>query len=189
METQRAKSFGKIEIICGSMFSGKTKLLIKKITEAQKNNLTVKVFKPKIDTRYAKARIVTHDKKGVTAIPVEDPNNIIQLSQSANLVAIDEVQFFNKEIISTCEKLSQKNINIILAGLDLDYLGKPFGIMPILMKMANKITKLNAVCDICSQKAFHTYRVSKIEKKIVLGEKGEYLALCKDCFQKKIKHG
>ena len=189
METQGSKSFGTIEIICGSMFSGKTKLLIKKITEAQKNNFTVKVFKPKIDTRYAKEKIVSHEKKGVAAIPIEDPNDIIQLSQSVNLVAIDEVQFFNKKIISTCEKLSQKNINIILAGLDLDYLGKPFGIMPILMKMANKITKLNAVCDICSQKAFHTYRVSKIEKKIMLGEKGEYLALCKDCFQKKIKHG
>ena len=183
------KNSGKIEIICGSMFSGKTKLLIKRITEAQKNNLIVKVFKPKIDTRYAKEKIVSHDKKGFTAVPIEDPKDIMQLSQSANLVAIDEVQFFNKEIISTCEKLSQKNINIILAGLDLDYLGKPFGIMPILMKMANKITKLNAVCDICSQKAFHTYRVSKIEKKIMLGEKGEYLALCKDCFQKKIKHG
>ena len=180
---------GKIDIICGSMFSGKTKLLIKKITEAQKNNLKVKVFKPKIDTRYAKERIISHEKKGVTAIPIEDPNDIIQLSQSANLVAIDEVQFFNKEIINTCEKLAQKNINIILAGLDLDYLGKPFGIMPILIKMADKIITLNAVCDICNQKAFHTYRVSRIEKKIMLGEKGEYLALCKDCFQRKIKHG
>jgi len=178
---------GNIELIYGSMFSGKTKLLIKKIKHAQKNNLKIVVFKPKIDIRYDKEKIVSHEKNGFKATPILNPSEIIALSKDSNLVAIDEVQFFNNDIVKICYELSKKKINIILAGLDMDYLGKPFGAMPKLMKIADKLTHLYAICDICKKEAYHTYRISNNNNKILLGEKETYLALCKNCFNLKLK--
>jgi thymidine kinase len=184
---QNKSKAGNIELIFGSMFSGKTKLLIKKIKHAQKNNLKITVFKPKIDIRYDKEKIVSHEKNKFKAIPILNPLEIIAHSKDSNLVAIDEVQFFNNDIVRVCSELSKKRINIIIAGLDLDYLGKPFGAIPKLMKIADKLTHLHAICDICKKEAYHTYRISNNNKKIVLGEKETYLALCKNCFNLKLK--
>ena len=187
MSEQNKSKAGNIELIFGSMFSGKTKLLIKKIKHAQKNNLKIVVFKPKIDIRYDKEKIVSHEKNGFKATPILNPSEIIALSKDSNLVAIDEVQFFNNDIVKICYELSKKKINIILAGLDMDYLGKPFGAMPKLMKIADKLTHLYAICDICKKEAYHTYRISNNNNKILLGEKETYLALCKNCFNLKLK--
>lgn len=186
MSAQNQNKAGNIEVICGSMFAGKTELLIKRIEQAKKNNLNVWVFKPKIDIRYNKSKIVSHDKNEFNATPVIDVNEIVKLSKSSQLVVIDEAQFFDKKIIEVCIALSKRKIDIILAGLDLDYLGNPFGPMPKLMKIANKISHLHAICDICKKKAYHTYRKTKNNKTIFLGEKEEYLALCKKCFKLKM---
>ena len=182
LEIQNKKEYGVIEIICGSMFSGKTKLLINKVQNAKNKNLNIKVFKPKIDIRYDKNKIVSHEKSQISAIPINDSYEIIRFSKEADVVAIDEVQFFNQNIIQTCIELKKCNIDIILAGLDMDYLGKPFGSMPDLMKIADNVIKLHAICDMCNKKAYHTYRVSEKSENIFLGEKGDYLALCKKCF-------
>ena len=187
MGTQKTNIRGEIEVICGSMFSGKTKLLIKKIREAKNKNLVVSVFKPKIDTRYNESKIVSHEKNEINATPIKNASDIIKLSKSSNLIAIDEVQFFDDKIIETCKKLSQHNKHVILAGLDMDYLGNPFGPMPKLIDLANNVISLNAICDICNKKAYHTYRKSKSTKTIMLGEKKEYLALCRQCFNEKTK--
>jgi thymidine kinase len=172
-----------LEVICGSMFSGKTKLLIKKIKHFQDNNCNVKVFKPAIDIRYGNEKIVSHDKGEICAIPIKKSEDIITKSKSSDIVAIDEAQFFDKDIIEVCKNLSEKKL-VIIAGLDMDYLGNGFGPMPRLIKIANQTTKLHAKCDICDGKACHTYRKSTDDNKILLGGKDNYLALCKKCFIK-----
>jgi thymidine kinase len=175
-----------IEVICGSMFSGKTKLLIKKIKHFQDNNCNVKVFKPAIDIRYGNEKIVSHDKSEICAMPIKKSEDIITESKSSDIIAIDEAQFFDKDIIEVCKNLSEKKM-VIIAGLDMDYLGNGFGPMPRLIKIANQTTKLHATCDICGGKAYHTYRKSTDDSKILLGEKDNYLALCKKCFNKNMK--
>ena len=175
-----------LEVICGSMFSGKTKLLIKKIKHFQDNNCNVSVFKPAIDIRYGNEKIVSHDKSEICAIPIKKSEDIITESKSSDIVAIDEAQFFNEDIIEVCKKLSEKKL-VIIAGLDMDYLGNGFGPMPRLIKIANQTIKLHAKCDVCGGKACHTYRKSTNDSKILLGEKDNYLALCKKCFNKNMK--
>lgn len=170
------------------MFSGKTKMLIKKINEAISKNNKVSVFKPKIDVRYNAGKIVSHEKDEISAIPVNNSKDIINLAKKSSFVAIDEAQFFDLDIAATCVQLAKNNTQVILAGLDMDYLGKPFGPMPKLMAIANQITTLHANCDICNEKAHHTHRVSKNKNTIMLGEKGEYLALCKNCFLNETKN-
>ena len=170
------------------MFSGKTKMLIKKINEAISKNNKVSIFKPKIDVRYNARKIVSHEKDEISAIPVNSSKDIIDLAKKSSFVAIDEAQFFDLNIVNTCLQLAKNNTQVILAGLDMDYLGKPFGPMPKLMAIANQITTLHANCDICSEQAHHTYRASKNNDTIMLGEKGEYLALCKKCFLNKTKN-
>jgi len=172
-----------IEVICGSMFSGKTKLLIEKIKHFKDNNYRVMVFKPEIDIRYGNKKIVSHDNKEISAIPIKNSQDIITTSKSSNIIAIDEAQFFDEDIIKVCKSLSKEKL-IIIAGLDMDFLGDGFGPMPSLINIANKITRLHAICDICSGKAYHTYRKSSDNNQILLGEKENYLALCKECFNK-----
>ncbi len=188
MSTKNINNKGKIEVICGSMFSGKTKMLIKKIQEAQNKNNQVSVFKPKIDIRYNPNKIVSHEKNEITAIPVDSSKEIIHLAKKSNFVAIDEVQFFDSSIVNTCIELAENNTQVVLAGLDMDYLGEPFGPMPKLMEIASEIITLHANCDICNKKAYHTFRASRNNETIMLGEKGEYLALCKRCFLNKTKN-
>ena len=156
-----------LEVICGSMFSGKTKLLIKKIKHFQDNNCNVSVFKPAIDIRYGNEKIVSHDKSEICAIPIKKSEDIITESKSSDIVAIDEAQFFNKDIIEVCKNLSEKKL-VIIAGLDMDYLGNGFGPMPRLIKIANQTIKLHAKCDVCGGKACHTYRKSTCKGNIIL---------------------
>ena len=170
------------------MFSGKTKMLITKIKEAKRKKNKVSVFKPKIDVRYNAEKIVSHEKDEILAIPVNNSKDIIELAKNSSFVAIDEAQFFDLDIVASCIQLAENNTQVVLAGLDMDYLGKPFGPMPKLMAIANQITTLHANCDICNEKAHHTYRASKNNDTIMLGEKGEYLALCKKCFLNKTKN-
>ena len=188
MSTKNTNNKGKIEVICGSMFSGKTKMLIKKIKEAKSKNNKVSVFKPKIDVRYNPEKIVSHEKDEISAIPVNNSKDIIDLAKKSSFVAIDEAQFFDLGIVNACVQLAENNTQVVLAGLDMDFLGKPFGPMPNLMAIANQTITLHANCDICNEKAHHTYRASKNNDTIMLGEKGEYLALCKKCFLNKTKN-
>jgi|TARA_B110000263_G_scaffold150726_1_gene130808 thymidine kinase len=178
--------YGEIEIIYGSMFSGKTEAIIKKIIRAKEEKLKVKVFKPKLDNRFFGEKIISHDKTEIPAISVNNTNEIVRLSKDADVIAIDEVQFFNKDIVKTCVLLSTQGSRIILAGLDMDFLGRPFGSMPELMAIADDIIKLHAICEVCSGPADHTFRISKNKKTIDIGEKNKYQALCRICFNKKI---
>lgn len=184
-QIKKENFYGKIEIICGSMFSGKTELLIKKVTNAKQQNLKVKVFKPKLDNRYSSDKIISHDKNETHAIAVNNTNEIVELSKGIDVIAIDEIQFFKKDIIKTCTLLSMKGKRIILAGLDMDYLGRPFGAMPELMSIADDIIKLHGICEICSGTANHTFRITKNKHTIDIGEKDKYQAVCRVCFNKK----
>ena len=169
------------------MFSGKTKMLINKIKEAKSKNNKVSVFKPKIDVRYNPEKIVSHEKDEISAIPVNNSTDHIALAKKSSFVAIDAAQVIDFDIVATCVKLAENNTQVVLAGLDMDYLGKPFGPMPKLIAIANQTITLHANCDICNEKAHHTDRASKNNDTIMLGEKGEYLALCKKCFLNKTK--
>ena len=178
--------YGEIEIICGSMFSGKTETIIKKIISAEEKKLKVQVFKPKLDNRYCSDKIISHDKTEIPAISVNNTNEIVKLSKDVDVIAIDEVQFFNKDIVKTCVLLSIQGLKIILAGLDMDFLGRPFGSMPELMAIADNVIKLHGICEVCSEPANHTFRISENKKTIDIGEKNKYQALCRICFNKKL---
>ena len=164
------------------MFSGKTKTLISVISEYQKDKKKVVVFKPKMDDRYADEAIVSHDKDETRAYGVSRPAEILDLFHRADVVAIDEVQFFDESIISVCETIADYGKTVVVAGLDLDYLGRPFGAMPQLMSVADEIIKLNSVCTFCSGRARFSHRVSKDQGVVVLGEKDKYVPLCRSCY-------
>lgn len=164
------------------MFSGKTKTLISLISEHLKNRKKVVVFKPKLDDRYAEQAIVSHDKDEVPAYSVNRPAEILDLFHRADVVAIDEVQFFDPSITEVCETIADYGKTVIVAGLDLDYLGRPFGSMPQLMSLADEIIKLNSVCTFCSGRARFSHRVSKDQGVVVLGEKDKYVPLCRSCY-------
>lgn len=172
----------KIQVVCGPMFSGKTKTLISLISEHLKNRKKVVVFKPKLDDRYAEQAIVSHDKDEVPAYSVNRPAEILDLFHRADVVAIDEVQFFDPSITEVCETIADYGKTVIVAGLDLDYLGRPFGSMPQLMSLADEIIKLNSVCTFCSGRARFSHRVSKDQGVVVLGEKDKYVPLCRSCY-------
>ena len=183
------EQFGWIEVICGSMFSGKTEELIRRLKRAQFAKQRIEIFKPIIDTRYDNESVVSHDANEIRSTPVPVASNIRLLANDVDVVGIDEAQFFDDEIVTVCNDLANQGIRVIVAGLDMDYLGNGFGPMPRLMKIANQTTKLHAKCDMCGEKACHTYRKSTDDSKILLGEKNNYLALCKKCFNKNMKKG
>tara|TARA_B100000287_G_C20666604_1_gene791920 strand:- start:14 stop:571 length:558 start_codon:yes stop_codon:yes gene_type:complete len=176
---------GNIEVICGSMFSGKTTELISKLQNAKKRKKTVIVFKPSIDSRYHKKSVVSHDGKSIPCLTVNNPLNIIKLSKDADVVGIDEAQFFNEELISICNNLANTGKKVIISGLNMDSSGIPFGIMPQLLAIAEKITKKYAICESCKAKANFSYRKNKNKNTILIGEQKEYAALCRECFKKK----
>jgi thymidine kinase len=173
---------GWIEVICGSMFSGKTEELIRRLKRVKIANLKAEIFKPAIDKRYDEIKIVSHDTNFIQSTPVASAKDILALAQDADVVGIDEAQFFDEEIVSVCEQLALKGIRVIVAGLDMDYLGKPFGEMPNLMAIANYVTKLHAICIQCGGIASYSFRISKDNNKVVLGEKDHYEARCRNCF-------
>jgi thymidine kinase len=180
---------GNIEVICGSMFSGKTTELIKKLENAKERKRKIVVFKPVIDSRYHKENIVSHDGKSIACLPINNTLDIIGLSKDADGIGIDEAQFFNKELISICNTLANKGKTIIISGLNMDSSGNPFGIMPQLLAIAEKITKKYAVCGNCKGEANFSYRKNKNKNTILIGEQKEYTALCRECFKKKFHNG
>ena len=178
---------GSIEVICGSMFSGKTEELLRRLKRAQFAKLDIVVFKPKIDNRYDTQKVVSHDENTINAIPVDCANNILPLVSQAQVVAIDEAQFFDAELVAVCNELANAGVRVIIAGLDMDFLGKPFGVIPQILAIAEHITKVHAICVDCSAIANHSYRKTTDTTLVKLGEKEEYKALCRNCFSSKMK--
>jgi thymidine kinase len=173
---------GWIEVICGSMFSGKTEELIRRLNRARIANLKVEIYKPAIDKRYHDTEVVSHNSNAVASTPVPSSLNILLMSQDADVVGIDEAQFFDAEIVYVCETLAQRGVRVIVAGLDMDYLGKPFGPMPALMAIAEYVTKVNAICMVCGDLATHSFRKTSDNGQVMLGEKDTYEARCRHCF-------
>lgn len=178
---------GSIEVICGSMFSGKTEELLRRLKRAQFAKLDIVVFKPKIDKRYDTLKVVSHDENTIRATPVDSAENILQLVNQAQVVAIDEAQFFDSDLVTVCNELANAGIRVIIAGLDMDFLGKPFGVMPQILAIAEHITKVHAICIDCGSIANHSYRKTTDTALVKIGEKEEYKPLCRSCFSSKIK--
>jgi thymidine kinase len=179
---QNAGRKGWIEVICGSMFSGKTEELIRRLTRARIANLSVEIFKPAVDTRYHEAEIVSHNANSILSTPVTSSLNILLLSKEAEVIGIDEAQFFDPEIVYVCGQLAAQGTRVVVAGLDMDYLGKPFGPMPALMAIAEYVTKVHAICMVCGDLATHSFRKHAGESLVLLGEKESYEARCRHCF-------
>jgi len=177
---------GWIEVICGSMFSGKTEELIRRLKRALVVNLKVEIFKPALDKRYHEIKIVSHDANEIHSAPVENSQNILLLSQGANVVGIDEAQFFDDGIVDVCETLALNGVRVIVAGLDMDYLGNPFGAMPQLLAVADHITKLHAICVKCGNIANFSYRKIPKSAQVVLGEAEMYEPRCRICYHKNL---
>ena len=184
-ENSQNKTNGCIEVICGSMFSGKTKELISRLINAQENDKKVICFKPEIDTRYDKCNIVSHDNKKFEAFSIKQSDEILNLSKNYDVIGIDEFQFMDKKAVEVCLHIANIGKKIIIAGLDMDFLGRPFNFMPKIMALSEKITKLHAKCDDCYAEANHTYRKNKKKELVQIGEKTDYLALCRTCFNKR----
>ncbi len=182
MFLESAKNPGWIEIICGSMFSGKTEELIRRLKRAQFANQKVEIFKPMIDIRYSENEVVSHDANAIRSTPVESSGNILLLTGEVDVVGIDEAQFFDMHIVEVCKTLADRGVRVIVAGLDMDYLGKPFGPMPYLMSMAEYVTKVHAICMRCGNLAHHSHRLTANDKLVVLGEKDTYEPICRHCF-------
>jgi thymidine kinase len=173
---------GWVEVICGCMFSGKTEELIRRLKRAKIAEMGVQVFKPLVDTRYDEASIVSHDTTSVLATPVDNSARILKLNEETRVVGIDEAQFFDAGITEVCEELALRGIRVVVAGLDMDYRGKPFGPMPNLLAIAEYVTKVHAICVHCGNLATHSYRLASGDEVILLGEKEQYEPRCRSCY-------
>lgn len=178
------EQFGWIEVICGSMFSGKTEELIRRLKRAQFAKQNVKIFKPIVDTRYHEEMVVSHDANEIRSTPVPSAEHIRPLADGCDVVAIDEAQFFDDEIVAVCNELANKGIRVIVAGLDMDFKGNPFGPMPALMATAEYVTKVHAICPRTGNLANYSYRKSNNDKLVMLGETEEYEPLSRAAFYK-----
>jgi thymidine kinase len=175
---------GSIELITGSMFSGKTEELIRRLRRATFAGLKVEIFKPALDKRYSETRVVSHDDKSINSTPVENASSILLLANNCDVIGIDEAQFFDNSIVEVCNKLADNGIRIVVAGLDMDFMGRPFGPMPALHAIAEFVTKVHAICTRCGNLAHYSYRKSGGEQQVLLGEKDIYEPLCRNCFNK-----
>ena len=180
----QGKKRGCIEVICGSMFSGKTEELIRRLKRAEFARQKVEIFKPTIDKRYHETEVVSHEGTTIRSTPVESSSEILLLATDVDVVGIDEAQFFDAEIGNVCEELAMRGIRVIVAGLDMDFLGNPFGQMPALLAKADYITKLHAICVVCGGIANISYRKSADKDQVVLGEKDIYEPRCRHCSKK-----
>ncbi len=181
------KRKGSIEVICGSMFSGKTEELIRRMKRAQFAKQKVEIFKPSVDTRYDEQKVVSHDSNSIHSTPVPASSNILLLATDVDVVGIDEAQFFDMGLADVCNQLANSGTRVIVAGLDMDYLGKPFGPIPALLAIAEYVTKVHAICMKCGNLANHSHRITKEESLVLLGETNNYEPLCRDCFVEAIK--
>lgn len=175
---------GRIEVICGSMFSGKTEELIRRIRRAKIAKQSVIICKPSIENRYDKDKVVSHNMIAINCIAVEDTNDIIELCQDKDVVGIDEAQFFNNSLVDVCNLLANQGVRVIIAALDMDYEGNPFEPIPQLMSIAEDVTKVRAICIKCGDLANYSYRTIDKDDQILLGEKSKYEARCRNCFSK-----
>ncbi|MHA4736607.1 thymidine kinase [Dyadobacter sp. MSC1_007] len=173
---------GWIEVICGSMFSGKTEELIRRLNRAKIARQRIQIFKPALDKRYHEENIVSHNDNSIRSIPVEFSQQISDLAENCEVVGLDEAQFFDEGIVGVCDDLANSGKRVIIAGLDMDYMGKPFGCMPQLMAIAEYVTKVHAICMVCGEVASHSYRLSPSSERVLLGETDLYEARCRRCF-------
>lgn len=173
---------GWIEVVCGCMFSGKTEELIRRLKRAKIADMKVEVFKPKIDTRYADQSIVSHDTSAILAQPIDHSSKLLKISEDTTVVGVDEAQFFDQELPEVCQELALKGVRIIVAGLDMDFRGKPFGPMPQLLSIAEYVTKVHAICVHCGNLATHSFRLADGDAVVLLGEKEQYEPRCRSCY-------
>ena len=178
-ETQRE---GRIEVICGSMFSGKTEELLRRLRRAKIARQKVEIFKPVVDVRYSREEVVSHDKNSILSTPVEHSSNILLLASEVEVVGIDEAQFFDEGLADVCQQLADQGIRVIVAGLDMDFKRVPFGPMPALCAIADDVTKVHAICVRCGSLASYSHRIVAGEKQVMLGEMQEYQPLCRKCY-------
>ncbi len=173
---------GWIEVITGSMFSGKTEELIRRLNRARIARLRVEIFKPKMEVRYSEEEVVSHDENSIHSTPVDSASNILLLASDVDVVGVDEAQFFDKGLVEVCNVLANKGMRVIVTGLDMDFRGEPFGPIPGLVATAEYVTKVHAICVRCGSLANYSHRTSDEEKLVVLGETNNYEPLCRKCF-------
>lgn len=181
------KKVGAIEVIAGSMFSGKTEELIRRLKRAKIAKQSVEIFKPTVDVRYSEDEVVSHDENSIRSTPVENSANILLLCGNVDVVGIDEAQFFDKGLVEVVVKLANMGVRVIIAGLDMDFKGVPFGPIPGLMAVADDVTKVHAICVRCGNIAQFSHRTSEQEQVVLLGEKDVYEPLCRRCYNKALK--
>ena len=179
---------GWIEVVCGSMFSGKTEELIRRVNRAAIAKQNVIIFKPAVDIRYSEEEVVSHNKNSVTSIPISHAHEILDHVEGYEVIAIDEAQFFSEDLVEICSALANKGYRVIVSGLDMDFMGRPFGPIPHLMSISEYVTKLHAICMQCGDVALYSYRLVDSEQKVLLGELNEYEARCRKCFHKGMKN-
>ncbi|REJ82915.1 MAG: thymidine kinase [Bacteroidetes bacterium] len=175
---------GHVEVICGSMFSGKTEELIRRLKRAKIAKQKVEIFKPRLDTRYDEVNVVSHDATSIHSTPVDSSSQILLLANDVEVVGVDEAQFFDEELPSVAQKLANRGIRVIVAGLDMDYLGQPFGPIPQMLAIAEYVTKVHAICMHCGNLANYSHRTVTGDSRILLGEQESYIPLCRACFNK-----
>lgn len=179
---------GRIEVVCGSMFSGKTEELLRRVNRARIARQKVEIYKPVIDTRYSDDEVVSHDANAVVSTPVENSQAILLLSSEADVVGIDEAQFFDDGLVDVCNQLADAGKRVIIAGLDMDFKGNPFGPMPALCAIAEDVTKVHAICVRCGNLAHISHRIVEGDKQVMLGELQEYEPLCRQCYNEICKN-
>ena len=178
---------GRIEVICGSMFSGKTEELIRRMKRAQFAKQRVEMFKSSIDTRYSEENVVSHDQNTIRSTPIDSSGNILLLASDIDVVGIDEAQFLDDGLMDVCNQLANNGVRVIVAGLDMDYKGVPFGPIPALCAVADEVTKVHAICVKCGALAYVSHRLIADDHRVMLGEQQEYEPLCRECYQKALK--
>ena len=175
---------GRIEVVCGSMFSGKTEELIRRMKRAKFAKQKVEIFKPSIDTRYSDQDVVSHDQNVIPSTPIDSSASILLLASDIDVVGIDEAQFLDMGLVDVCNELANRGVRVIIAGLDMDYKGVPFGPIPALCAVADDVTKVHAICVKCGNLAYLSHRLVQNDRRVLLGETSEYEPLCRECYQK-----
>lgn len=178
--------FGRIEVVCGSMFSGKTEELIRRMKRAVFAHQKVMIFKPAIDTRYDVENVVSHDRNSIQSTAVEKAITILEQATNIDVVGIDEAQFLDDGLVDVCNQLANRGVRVIIAGLDMDFKGVPFGPIPALCAIADDVTKVHAICVKCGNLAYLSHRIVSGDKRVMLGEQTEYEPLCRECYQKAV---
>lgn len=184
--TGENRHHGRIEVVCGSMFSGKTEELLRRLKRAQFAKQRIVIVKPRIDNRYSDINVVSHDRRSLIATPVDTTADILKHAAACDVVGIDEAQFFDDQLADVCNTLANRGIRVIVAGLDMDFRGLPFGPMPALLAIADEVTKVHAICVKCGALAYASHRLVNYDQQVMLGEKTEYEPLCRHCFQQAV---